>query len=186
MNEIIKKSEYKDWLRDLKEQIKIGQIKAALSVNSQMIMLYWDFGRQITEKQETAKWGSGFIEQLSKDLKEEFPEMTGFSYDNLLMMRRFYLFYQSAINQPSINIAQPVQHLEKNSDTNFAQVVQDLQIEDNQRNAISEQAIQQFLLVPWGHHTLLLRKVKDLDQALFYINKTIENNWSRAVLEYQN
>ena len=80
MNSIIKHSEYRDWLRNLKQQIKTGQIKAALSVNSQMIMLYWDLGKQIAEKQENSKWGSGFIEQLSTDLKEEFPEMTGFSY----------------------------------------------------------------------------------------------------------
>jgi len=63
-------SEYRNWLRDLKQQIKTGQIKAALSVNSQMIMLYWDLGRQIVDKQETAQWGSGFIEQLSKDLTQ--------------------------------------------------------------------------------------------------------------------
>ena len=83
MNDIIKHSEYRDWLRDLKQQIKSGQIKAALSVNSHLIMLYWDMGRQIVEKQEKAKWGSGLIKQLSKDLKEEFPEMKGFSEDNL-------------------------------------------------------------------------------------------------------
>ena len=117
MNDAIKFSEYRDWLRELKQQIRTGQIKAALSVNSQMIMLYWDLGRQITEKQKNAKWGSGFIEQLSKDLRDEFPEMTGFSYDNLR----------------------------------------------------------------WGHHILILKKIKDINQALFYINKTIENNWSRAV-----
>jgi predicted nuclease of restriction endonuclease-like (RecB) superfamily len=85
MNEILKLTEYRDWLRNLKQQIKTGQIKAALSVNSQMIMLYWDLGRQIAEKQENAKWGSGFIEQLSKDLKEEFPEMKGFPFTKAVL-----------------------------------------------------------------------------------------------------
>jgi predicted nuclease of restriction endonuclease-like (RecB) superfamily len=93
MIEIIKHSEYRDWLRDLKQQIKTGQIKAALSVNSQMITLYWDLGRQIAEKQEKAQWGSGFIEQLSKDLREEFPEMAGFSLRNIRFMKQWYLFY---------------------------------------------------------------------------------------------
>ncbi|MCL2690280.1 MAG: DUF1016 N-terminal domain-containing protein [Chitinispirillia bacterium] len=68
-------------------------MKAALSVNSQMIMLYHDLGRQIIEKQEASKWGSGFIEQLSRDLREEFPEMAGFSAYNLRFMRVFYKFY---------------------------------------------------------------------------------------------
>ena len=177
--------EYKNWLYNLKQQIKKGQIKAAFSVNSQMIMLYLDLGKQIVEKQETAKWGSGFIEQLSKDLREEFPEMTGFSKDNLLMMRRFYLFYQSYINQSLEIVAQSVQQLEKNNSELIAQVVQQIHAPVIQHNTTNEQLISQFTLVPWGHHTMLLRKVKEINQALFYINKTIENSWSRAVLEYQ-
>ncbi|MDR3001198.1 MAG: PDDEXK nuclease domain-containing protein [Fibromonadaceae bacterium] len=153
MTEVVKLSEYRNWLRDLKQQIKTGQIKAALSVNSQMIMLYWDLGRQIVEKQEKTKWGSGFIEQLSKDLKKEFPEMAGFSKDNLIHMRKFYRFYSSFAEQVVPQIA--------------------------------KQPVLQMTLVPWGHHVLLLKKVKDIKQALFYINKIIENSWSRAVLEYQ-
>jgi hypothetical protein len=58
MNDIVNILEYRDWLRDLKQQIKTGQIKAALSVNSQMIMLYWDMGKQIVEKQKKTQWGS--------------------------------------------------------------------------------------------------------------------------------
>ncbi|MDR2145702.1 MAG: DUF1016 N-terminal domain-containing protein [Tannerella sp.] len=182
MDKTINLSEYSDWLYRLKQQIKTGQIKAALSVNSQMILLYWDMGRQIAEKQENAKWGSGFIEQLSKDLREEFPEMAGLSKDNLFMMKRFYLFY--AQMSENIIIAQPVQQLENNNQF-VAQVVQQIQNIDNQRNIILEQIVRKFALVPWGHHTTILRKIKDPKQALFYINKTIENNWSRAVLEYQ-
>ena len=87
---------------DLKQQIKTGQIKAALSVNSQMIMLYWDMGRQIVKKQEKAKWGSGFIKQLSRDLREEFPEMTGFSRTNLFRMKRFYEFYSPVMQYNEI------------------------------------------------------------------------------------
>ena len=83
-------TDYKEWLIELKSQIKRTQIKASISVNSQLIMLYWDLGRQITEKQETAKWGSGFIEQLSRDLRKEFPEMTAFSRTNIIYVRKFY------------------------------------------------------------------------------------------------
>ena len=171
-------SEYRGWLRDLKQQIKTGQIKAAFSVNSQMVLLYWDLGKQITEKQEKAQWGSGFIEQLSKDLREEFPEMTGFSKDNLIFMRRFYLFYAQISEQP-------VQQLEDNGQTIIEQVVQQIQITVNQKVTILEQVVSKLSLIPWGHHVLLLKKIKDIKQAFFYINKTIENNWSRAILEYQ-
>jgi predicted nuclease of restriction endonuclease-like (RecB) superfamily len=125
MNDVIKLSEYRDWLRNLKQQIKTGQIKAALSVNSQMIMLYWDLGRQIVEKQENAKWGSGFIEQLSKDLREEFPEMTGFSRTNLFRMKKFYQFYLP-ITQHNIIIPQAVGQLENSNNEFVAQAVQQI------------------------------------------------------------
>lgn len=53
--------DYTNWLKELKSKIQQSQIKAALAVNSQLILLYWDMGRQIEEKQENAKWGSGLI-----------------------------------------------------------------------------------------------------------------------------
>ncbi|MDR0231996.1 MAG: PDDEXK nuclease domain-containing protein [Dysgonamonadaceae bacterium] len=153
-------SEYRNWLRDLKQQIKTGQIKAALSVNSQMIMLYWDLGRQITEKQEKAQWGSGFIEQLSKDLKEEFPEMAGFSVTNLNYCKRFFKFYSHT----------------KDGNKSLTTICPQLggKLETNK-----------ILLIPWGHQKTVIDRCKTISQAFFYINKTIENNWSRAVLEYQ-
>jgi len=190
MNDIIKFSEYRDWLRDLKQQIKTGQIKAVLSVNSQMIMLYWDLGRQITEKQEKTKWGSGFIEQLSKDLREEFPEMTGFSRANLFRMQKFYRFYSPAINQVKDFVAQPVQQNNIIGEQIVAQLVRQLQPTDFEKNTTIPQfggqlEMNKILLIPWGHNVSIIEQVKEINQALFYINKTIENNWSRSVLEYQ-
>lgn len=190
MNEIIKHSEYRDWLRDLKQQIKTGQIKAALSVNSQMIMLYWDLGRQIVEKQENAKWGSGFIEQLSKDLREEFPEMKGFSAKNLRYMRVFYKFYSPIWEQlvPKLEnqiMKQLVSLLPVENSEKSEQLVRKTQQPDNEQNTIWQQVVAKLVSIPWGHHILITQKVKDIDQAIFYIDKTIENNWSRAVLEYQ-
>lgn len=87
--------DYKNWLKELKSKIQQSQIKAALAINSQLILLYWDMGRQIEEKQENAKWGSGLINQLSKDLKTEFPEMGGFSAYNLRYCKLFYSFYKT-------------------------------------------------------------------------------------------
>lgn len=91
------KEEYKEWLISLKSSIQKSQIKAAIAVNSQLKMLYWNLGKEIIEKQEKAKWGSGFIDQLSKDLKNEFPDMGGFSAYNLRMCKSFYAFYAEEI-----------------------------------------------------------------------------------------
>lgn len=167
---------YKQWLTDLKANIKQSQIKAALSVNAEMIKLYWELGRQIVDKQQNAKWGSSFIEQLSKDLKEEFPDISGFSTDNIWFMKRMYLFYK----QEDIILEQAVQQLtdlKKNFPVqNIAQAAQ--QFENTSTPHL-------LMMLPWGHHTLILRKIKKIDEAVFYIQETIANNWSRAVLQMQ-
>lgn len=85
--------DYRQWLTELKENIRKSQIKAAIAVNSELIHLYWSLGEQIVEKQQNAQWGSGFIEQLSKDLQAEFPDIKGLSAVNLRRCKRFYLFY---------------------------------------------------------------------------------------------
>lgn len=88
--------EYRPWLENLKSRIRAAQIKAALSVNSGLIDLYREMGQMIDEKLERAYWGQGIIERLSLDLKLEFPNLSGFSRDNLYFMLRFFRFYQNA------------------------------------------------------------------------------------------
>ncbi len=86
--------EYSNWLKEIKQQIQSAQIKAALSANLEMIELYWSIGKSIIKKQETHEWGSSVVEQLSRDLKKEFPDVSGLSRTNLFAMRQFYLFYK--------------------------------------------------------------------------------------------
>ena len=103
MNELIKNEDYKNWLVDLKTKIKTRQIKAALSVNTELIMLYWEIGKMISEKQQLASWGSKIIEQVAKDLKHEFPDLTGFSASNLKYSKRFFEFYANQISQQLVD-----------------------------------------------------------------------------------
>ena len=80
---------YSEFLLDLKQRIKESQLKAAISANSELILLYWDIGKEILKRQDKEGWGSKIIERLSTDLKEEFPGMKGFSPRNLKYMRAF-------------------------------------------------------------------------------------------------
>lgn len=138
--------------------------------------MYWDLGRQIVEKQEKAKWGTGFIDQLSKDLKKEFPEMGGFSADNLRYCKVFYSFYSSRLI--SEQVVRKLKN-DKKAKTKRQQAVTKM---DKTDAAFWEQLVPK---IPWGHHILILKKVKTIQQAEFYITQTIQNNWSRAVLEMQ-
>ena len=180
MSDLISNNEYQSWLKDLKSYVKYSQIKAKLSVNSQMIFMYWQLGFEINEKIEESNWGSKFIEQLSRDLKNEFPDMKGLSRTNLYAIKKFNSFYSASffVHQAGGQIGNK-------------QIIQQLagQIEDSQ---IIHQAGGQFpdiiklcSLVPWRHNIVIMEKSKSNEEVLFYVNKTIENNWSRSVLEHQ-
>ncbi len=97
-------SEYTTWLKELKEKVRIAQIKAGIAVNSTLLELYWKIGKEIVEKQEKASWGTAVIEKLAINLKNEFPDMKGFSRRNLYAIRQWYLFY----SKESTIVPQPV------------------------------------------------------------------------------
>ncbi len=80
---------YGQFLSDLKTRIRTAQVKAALAVNRELVLLYWQIGRDILERQKQEGWGSKVIDQLAQDLKQEFPDMRGFSARNLKYMRAF-------------------------------------------------------------------------------------------------
>lgn len=86
-------SGYSEFLVDLKNRVRSAQLKAAVTVNSEMIQLYWDIGRAIVERQEAAKWGGKIIVQIGEDLQKEFPGIAGFSRQNIYRMRAFFLAY---------------------------------------------------------------------------------------------
>ncbi len=138
--------EYITFIGDIKTKIKQAQIKAAIKVNEELLRLYWDIAKGITNKQKNSNWGDGIIEQISKDLKQEFPELKGFSRTNLLYMKKWYLFW---------------------SNENFPQVVGEI------------------FKIPWGHNREIITKCKSINEALFYVKKTIENGYSRTVLVHQ-
>ena len=85
--------DYRALIADLKTRIRSAQIKAALTVNSQLIALYWDIGKLIVEKQRASGWGDAVIDQIAQDLSREFKSMKGFSRRNLYYMKQFYEFY---------------------------------------------------------------------------------------------
>jgi len=88
--------EYGDFLQSLKLRIQQAQIRAALAVNRELVLLYWHIGREILERQKVQGWGAKIIEQLSKDLRSEFPQMKGFSARNLKYMRKFAEIFDEA------------------------------------------------------------------------------------------
>ena len=80
---------YGEFLAKLKERISSERVKAILSANSALVLMYWDIGQSILERQHNEGWGAKVIDRLSHDLKTAFPDMSGFSPRNLKYMRKF-------------------------------------------------------------------------------------------------
>lgn len=171
--------QYFRWISDLKQRIQQSQIKAAIQVNSALIEMYWDLGKEISERSFENTYGSGFLKQLSSDLLNEFPEIKGFSLSNIKYVKSFYLFY----NQNITKSQQLVGEFKLDDNSNLQQVAGEFKNEKNpNRQQLVGEFPQKLFLIPWGHHIQIFTKCKNVTEALFYINKTIENGWSRAIL----
>lgn len=162
-------TDYVAVLEDIRSRIRTAQVRAALSVNRELIRLYWEIGGLIVRRQRAEGWGKAVIERLAQDLRGAFPEMTCFTARNIWHARAFFLAYRDV---PEF-LKQPVSELER---------VQSKPAAD--QGATSGPPPQPFLGIPWGHNILLLQRLKNLDQRLWYAQQTIANGWSRSMLRH--
>ncbi len=168
--------DYVAWLSAVKTRFRAAQAKAMVRVNTAMLEFYWSIGRDLTEMHPEENWGKGIVKQFALDMRNAFPDETGFSETNVKYMRRWYGFYSQCFaighqvgDQITLAIGQ--------------QVADQLGLAISQQPAGQLEMPNLFGRVPWFHHILIISKVSSLEEALFYINKTIEGNWSRSTLD---
>ena len=177
--------DYTSFLTEVKDRIQSARLQAGRAVNRELVMLYWDIGRGIVEKQRTAGWGEAVVERLAADLRAEFPEMRGFSADNVWRMGQFYADHTN----PAF-LEQAVQEMKRGKGTGFLEQAVP-ESGGGPGNSILEQPVPEILsqavresvsLVPWGHHVELMKKVKDPAARIYYLRATAQCGWSRRVL----
>jgi len=159
---------YANLLADLKARVRAAQLRAVVSVNRELILLYWDIGRIIVEAQKTKGYGKQVVERLANDLQKEFPGLAGFSPQNVWYMRSFYLAWTKELQK----LQQPVG---ESTSKILSQLVGEL-AGQNPPQPVAE--------IPWGHNLVLLAKLKTPILRLWYAHKAIEHGWSRAVLTH--
>ena len=148
---------YAEWIADISRRFRRSQIKASMKVNDEMLRFYWELGREIAEKKALSDLGNVFYKEMSSDLQKELPGVKSFSPTNLKYMQYFHEMYTSPqVGDLEDNLMSP-------------------QLGDSSKTGI--------FYIPWGHHKLIIDKCKgNPGKAVFYVKKTLENNWSRAVL----
>lgn len=173
-------SDYAEWIADIKKRYRSAQVKAAVKVNAEKILFNWQLDRDLVQKKAEERWGSGVVEQVSLDLKREFPNADGFSVRNLWYMKQWYLFYTQGGEEILHQDDAELQMTENQYLTKMHQVGAELSSE--KLHQITGEFPLPFALVPWRHHVEIITKCKSIDEALFYMGKTIEQGLSRNAL----
>lgn len=159
--------QYRALLTDIKERIRLARIKASLSVNLELIQLYWDIGGLIVSRQRAERWGNSIVEKLASDIRREFPGIEGFSPRNVWRMRAFYLAWVPSEPMPLA--------VHKKNRKELPRAVADLD-----RRSPPQPVAE----IPWGHNVILLEKLTNNDQRLWYARQVIAGGWSRSMLEH--
>ena len=173
-------AEYAEWIAELKHRYRSAQVKAAVHVNAEKLLFNWQLGRDLVQKKAEERWGAGVVEQVSLDLKREVPNAGGFSTSNLWFMKRWYLFYTQGDSQILEQAGKELQLLKNQHKTKLYQIGKELDGEILYQDG--KEFPLPFALVPWRHHIEILYRCKSIEEALFYIAKTIEQGLSRDAL----
>ena len=167
---------YEQWVTALKQRYRQSQVKATVKVNAELLSYYWSLGRDIVTMKPEEKWGQRFYYVLSRDLRQSIPDAQGFSVRNLQRMKQYYELFSDFPITPQV-VAQIEKGLIPDGKEKTQQSIERSDL------GITPQDVAQLLSVPWGHICLILNHVgKDRKKALFYVNQTVTNNWSRAML----
>ena len=171
--------EYVEWLSNVKARFRQSQIKASIRVNTAMLEFYWSIGRDLVTLRAEKRWGAGVVKQFALDMRQAFPNETGFSDTNVKYMKRWYSFYSEKVTK-----GQQVADQMK-GDQKRHQLGDQLEGEKSHQVGDQLEMPELFGKVPWRHHVQIFCHCGTLDEALFYINKIIEEGWSRSWLEDQ-
>ena len=159
-------ADYATLLAEVKQRIQTAQTRAVLAVNSELVRLYWDIGQIINERQKREGWGAAVVPRLASELKNEMPELKGFSERNIGRMIAFYRSYP----EPSIILPQPVAKMS---------------CPEKLPQPVAQLSGSLLWLLPWAHHVILMDKVADLTARMWYMAQSLASGWSRNILALQ-
>lgn len=152
--------DYKQWIQEIVVRYRRSQIKASIKVNQEMLSFYWELGRDIVSHHAENKYGNRFYASISHDLHSLLPNIEGLSERNIRYCKDFYLLYSQRDSRLNKILPQAVAKSEE-----------------------CPPLLEKLCSVPWGHHRVILDKCKgDIQKAWFFVNKVVEDGWSRSVL----
>ncbi len=169
---------YPSVLKEVKDRIRRAQIRATMSANAEMLLMYWDVGRIIDEQRAVEGWGTKVIQRLSQDIRNDLPEIKGFSERNLKRMLAFYNEYKSLLIGPLAVAQLPNDEFFPIGPPPVAQLT-------SEAAKNSDALLLEYVFrLPWAHNAILLG-VKDRAARLWYMMQVLECGWSKDWLAEQ-
>lgn len=178
--------DYFEWLREIKERYRTARSQVALQANYAALEFNWQLGRDLVQKKAESRWGSGVVNQLSLDLRSTFPDVKGFSSRNLYYMKQWYLFYMADEERKQIlhQLGAKLQSTENQNPVKMHQLGAEIMSASRVPMMIVEGGmLPVFGVVPWKHHMLIISKSHSMEEAFYYLQRTIEEGLSRRELE---
>ncbi|CAN5280180.1 hypothetical protein BH20VER2_BH20VER2_00910 [soil metagenome] len=189
---------YAALLTGIKERVQQARLRAHLAVNRELVVLYWQIGRDIVSRQKREGWGKAVIERLGADIQKAFPGIEGFSTRNIWRMRAFYLAYAQLAEflSPPVTELLPEPLAVTVSGTGSAQILPEPLAElrktgsapetpEKPPQAVAELPPPELLGITWYHNVTLLEKLSDAATRLWYARRAAQHGWSRNVLALQ-
>ena len=173
--------DYAMLLADIKARVQSAQARAVWAVNAELVRLYWEIGGVLDARQQQAGWGAAVIPKLARDLRNELPELKGFSERNIGRMLAFHRAYRDMVFPPAVATSHPTSVLPPP----VAKTAAASRRATGLRDAIAGIPAELLLAVPWAHHQVLLEKVKDQGARRWYMEQLLIQGWSRNVLALQ-
>ena len=168
---------YADLLSEIKLRIRHAQSRAWMAVNAEMLRMYWCIGQVIDSRQQQEGYGTAVIPRLSRDLHNELPEEKGFSERNIKRMLAFYRLYPHAALDAEL-VPQAAAQVEV-----VPQAVAQVPQQPTRALLSVDFPAALLLALPWGHHAVLMEKVKDAAARQWYMREAIHHGWSRYFLQ---
>ena len=179
-------SEYIAWIQEIKTRYQRIRSRIALQTNYGALEFNWLLGRDLVEKKAEQHWGAGVVEQISLDLRAAYPDVKGFSSRNLWYMKQWYLFYRGdAVRSEKLHqLGAELQSVENHNPVKLHQLGAEMVSPQRIATILDNgEMLPLFGVVPWKHHVLISSKCKTLEEAFYYLQRTIDEALSRNELE---
>ena len=183
---------YVQWMADIKQRFRQSQVKASVHVNTSMLEFYWSVGRDLVALRAEERWGASVVKQFALDMRQAFPNETGFSDTNVKYMKRWYLFYYERVKkgQRPVDLIGHQAGGQLEAPENGQQLADELSMTIRQR--VIDEKGQRFVdqlempeffgRVPWGQHIDIVSRCETMEEAMFYIQQVVDGGWSRPKL----